>query len=102
MLLATVLREVDIRNGLILDLHLFREFAEFLKEAGCVYIVCLWDVELYGLTNRFREAIRFLDGYDHAKSLPDLNQYLALFHQSPSQIPNDGHPNELGNRLMAR
>ena len=102
MLLATVLREVDIRDGLKRDLRLFREFTEFLKEAECAYVVCLWDVELYGLTNRFREALKRLDGYDHATYLADLNEYLALFHPSQYQIPNDGHPNDLGNRLMAR
>jgi hypothetical protein len=102
LLSATILREVDIRNGLAMDCKLFQEFAAFLGERRIRYIVCLWDVAHFGLTSRFRRSLEFLSTYGHARFLPDLNDYLSLFHEWEYKIPNDGHPNDLGNRLMAR
>jgi hypothetical protein len=102
LMLSTILRELDIRKGLEKDRELFREFAEFLGSRGIRYIVCLWDIEYWGLTSRFRRTLEFLNNYDHVIFLSDLNKHLSLFHEWEYKIPNDGHPNELGNRLMAQ
>lgn len=102
LLFGTVLRHIDVRKGLERDRELYREFAEFLGARGVRYILCFWDNDLYGLTSRFRQTLEFLNGYDHVLFLPDLNNHLSLFHEREYQIPNDGHPNELGNRLMAQ
>jgi hypothetical protein len=102
LLEATILRDVEIRNGLKMDCKLFQEFAAFLGERRIRYIVCLWDIANCGLTSRFRRSLEFLSTYSHARFLPDLNDYLALFHEWEYKIPNDIHPNDLGNRLMAR
>jgi len=98
----TILREVDIRKGLEMDCESLRDFAEFLGRRNILYIVCLWDVELFGLTGRFRKSLEFLNSYPHVRFLADLNNYLATFHEWEYRIPNDGHPNALGNRLMAQ
>ena len=89
--LATFLKEVDIRQGLKLDLLILRDFAELLKRSGTAYIVCLWDVELYGLTSRFREGLRSLNG-QRTLYLTELNEYLALFHRSHTKCQTTDTP----------
>jgi len=98
---ATILREIDIRKGFDEDRLLLNRFAQFLGDRGIRYVLCGWDIAFWGLPNRFRRSLASLDARPNLLCLTELNDYLTVFHESEYRIPGDGHPNELGNRLLA-
>jgi hypothetical protein len=101
MFSATILRENDIRDGFEKDRALLDDFAQQLGRRGIRYILCQWDIAFWGLTDRFHRTFEPLNRYPHVRCLSGLNDYLSIFHEAEYKIPNDGHPNDLGNRLMA-